>query len=55
MHKIVDGTAPKYINEVFKLREESSYNLRRTSQFTILRVCSVYHGKESSYFGGPKI
>ena len=37
MYKIVDETAPKIIKEVFILREESNYNIRHTSQFTVPR------------------
>ena len=36
------------MNEVFQLREESHYNLRYTSQFTIPLIRSVYNGKEST-------
>ena len=55
MYKIVDGTAPEIIKEVFKLSEESSCSLRHTSQFTISRVNSGYHDTKSILFLGPKI
>ena len=45
----------KFIKKVFKLREGSNYSIRLTSQLTIPRVNSVYHGTESASFLGPKI
>ena len=36
------------MNKVFQFREESHYNLRYTSQFTIPLIRSVYNGKEST-------
>ena len=35
------------MNEIFQIREESRYNLRYTSQFTIPLIHSVYNGRES--------
>ena len=39
----------------FKLEKKTGYNLRYTSQFTIPPIHSVYNGRESVYFMGPKI
>ena len=43
------------MSEIFQIRQESRYNLRYTSQFTIPTIHSVYNGKESVIFMGPKI
>ena len=43
------------MNEIFQIREESSYNLRYTSQFIIPPIHNVYNGRESVSFMGPKI
>ena len=50
LHKILDGSAPEIIKELFKLREDSVYNLRHTSQFTIPCLNTWYHGIESVSF-----
>ena len=40
---------------IFKLRKENPYNLRKVSEFSRPLVKSVYHGTESVSFLGPKI
>ena len=42
------------MSEIFQVREESRYNLRYTSQFTIPLIQNVYNGIESVSFMGPK-
>ena len=55
MYKVTNGLSPEIMNELFQIREESRYNLRYTSQFTIPPIHSVYNGRESVSFMGPKI
>ena len=55
MYKVTNGLSPVMMNEVFQIREESRYNLRYTSQFTIPPIHSVYNGRESVSYMGPKI
>ena len=55
MHKVTNGLSPQIMNEIFQIREESRYNLRYTSQFTIPPIHSVYNGRESVSYMGPKI
>ena len=43
------------MNDIFKLRDEQTYNLRKLSQFYRPKVNSVYNGTESVSFLGPKI
>ena len=45
MHKVTNGLSPEIMNEIFQIREESRYNLRYTSQFTIPPIHSVYNGR----------
>ena len=47
--------APEIMNEIFQLREKSHYNLRYTSEFIIPPIHSVYHGRESASYLGPKL
>ena len=44
MHKVTNGLlSTEIINAIFQLREESPYNLRYTSQFTIPPIrCFIY-------------
>ena len=55
MYKVTDRLSPEIMNEIFQIREESRYNLRYTSQFTIPPIHSVYNGRESVSFMDPKI
>ena len=43
------------MNDIFKLRGEQTYNLRKLSQFYRPKVNSVYNGTGSVSFLGPKI
>ena len=42
MYKVVNGTSPEIMNEVFKQRSNSHYDLRHTSQFFVNAIHSVY-------------
>ena len=55
MHQVTNGLSPQIMNEIFQIREESRYNLRYTSQFTIPPIHSVYNGRESASYMDPKI
>ena len=55
MYKVTNGLSPEIIYEIFQIREEFRYNLRYTSQFTIPPIHSVYNGRESVSYMGPKI
>ena len=48
VYKFVNGTSPEIMNEVFKPRNNSHYNLRHTSQFFVNPIHSVYNGTEST-------
>ena len=54
-YKVANGMAPEIMNEIFQLREKSHYNLRYTSEFIIPPIHSVYHGRESASYLGPKL
>ena len=38
MHKVANGMSPEIMNDIFKLRENTHYNMRHTSQFLQLTV-----------------
>ena len=41
MYKVNNGLLPEIMSEIFQIREESRYNLRYTSDFTIPPIQSV--------------
>ena len=47
MFKVSNGLSPVLMNDIFKLRGEKTYNLRKLSQFYRPKVNSVYNGTES--------
>ena len=53
--QICNGLSPVLMNDIFKLRGEQTYNLRKLSQFYRPKVNSVYNGTGSVSFLGPKI
>ena len=55
MYKVTNRLSPEIMSEIFQISEKSRYNLRYTSQFTIPPIHSVYNGRESVSFMGPKI
>ena len=55
MYKVVNGISPEIMNDVFKVRNETHYHLRHTSQFLIEPIHSVFNGSESASYLGPKI
>ena len=55
MFKVSNGLSPVLNNDIFKLRGEQTYNLRKLSQFYRPKVNSVYKGTKSVTFLGPKI
>ena len=44
MFKVCNGLSPVLINDIFKLRGEQTYNLRKLSRFYRPKVNSVYNG-----------
>ena len=55
MYKVANGMSPEIMNDMFKLRENTYYNLRYASQFLADPVHSVFNGSESASYLGPKI
>ena len=53
--QICNGLSPVLMNDIFKLRGEQTYNLRKLSQFYRPKVNSVYKGIKSVTFLGPKM
>ena len=43
------------MNDIFKLRENTRYNLRYASQFLVEPNHSVFNGSEFASYLGPKI
>ena len=55
MYKVANDTSPDIMNEVFKLRNTSQYNLTHTSHFYTAQIHSDYNGTESASYLGRKI
>ena len=55
MFHVSRSISPHIMNDIFKQKENSRYNLRQISKFLRPLVKSVYHGSESVSFLGPKI
>ena len=55
MFKVSNGLSPVLMNDIFKLRDEQTFKLRKLSQFCRLKINSVYKGTESVSFLGPII
>ena len=55
MYKVVNGMSPEIMNNIFKLRENTHYNLRHTSQFLVDPILSMFNGSESASNLRPKI
>ena len=55
MFKVSNGLSPVLMNDIFKLRGEQIFNLRKLSQFYRPKVKSAYSGTESVSFLGPII
>ena len=55
MFKLSNGLSPVLMNDIFKVRGEQTYNLRKLSQFYRPKVNSVYNGTGRVSFLGPKI
>ena len=47
--------SPLIMNDNFKQKDNSQYNLRQISEFSRPMVKSVHHGSESVSFRGPRI
>ena len=55
MFKVLNGENHQIANEIFHIRDETSYELRQKSCFHIPSVNTVFSGTESKRFLGPKI
>ena len=55
MFKVLNGENPQIVNEIFHIRDETSYEFRQRSCFHIPSVNTVFSGTESIRFLGPKI
>ena len=55
LYKVANGMSPEIMNDIFKLRENTHYNLRHTSQFLVDPIHSEFNGSESALYLGPKI
>ena len=55
MFKVSKNLAPPQMHKIFKLKDQSQYNLRYNFLFSRPLVKSVYKGTESLSFLGPKI
>ena len=54
MFKVSKNFAP-FFSDIFSFRHETAYNLRQQSDFRIRQVKTVYNGKETVSYLGPKI
>ena len=55
MYKVANGMPSDVMNGIFKLRENTHYNLRHTSQFRVDPIHSVFNGSESASNLEPKM
>ena len=55
MYKVVNGMSPEIRNEVLKPGNNSHYNLRHISQFSVNPSHRVYNGTESASYLELKI
>ena len=55
MFKVSNGLLPVLMNDIFKLKGEQTYNLRKLSQFYRPKVNFVYNGTQSVPFLRPII
>ena len=54
MFKVYRNTSPPIFSEIFH-RRDINYNLRINSDFAMPNVRSIFHGRESISYLGPKI
>ena len=55
MFKVLNSENPQIVNEIFRIRDETSYELRQISCFHVPSVNTVFSGTESIRFLDPKI
>ena len=55
MYKLAKGISPTIIQEIFRFRSNSRYNLRNQNTFEISFRNRVYNGTESISYLGPKV
>ena len=55
IYKVANGICPEIMNDIFKLRENTHYNLKGTSQFLSDPIHSVLNVSESASYLGARI
>ena len=55
IYKVANGICLEIMNDIFKLRGNTHYNLRGTSQFLVYLIHSAFNGSESASYLGSKI
>ena len=55
MYKVANDISPEILHDIFKLRENTHYNLRYTSQFLVDPIQSVFNGSEPTSYLVSKI
>ena len=54
-YKVVNGLCPEIMNEIFQFQTQNHHNLRNNSTFRIPSFNTIFQGKESVSYLGPKI
>ena len=55
MYKAANGVSPEIMNDIFKLRDNTHYHLRHTSQSLADPMRNVFNDSESASYLGLKI
>ena len=55
IYKVANGLCPKIMNELFQFQNQNYHNLRNNSNFRIPLFNTIFQGKESVSYHGPKI
>ena len=55
IYKVANGLRPEIMNEVFQFQTQNHHNLRNNSTFRISSFNTIFQGKESVFYLGPKI
>ena len=55
MYRLAKGISQTIMQDIFRFRNSSTYNLRNQNNFEILFRNSVYNGTESISYLGPKV
>ena len=55
MYKVANGSCPLILNEIFKLRDQGTYNILHQNTFKMSLVNIICNGEETVAFLAPKI